>query len=290
MIQNHLNNIGDQSNDLCLKYEHFILIGDFNSEMCQDAMKVFCSIYNIKNLVNEPTCFNNVEYASCIDLILTNKPLYFQKTTVIETGISDYHKLTVTIMKSSFQKQEPIIFNYSYKRFNDDKFRNDLLYEFSKKGFRGISCDGFQFLFMTTLNKPASMKIKYIRANNSPFMNNDLSKAITVRSRLRNKFLKLKTNESREAYKTQRNYRVSLLRQVKKNFYENLSPNLITDNKMFWKQDKPFLPNTPSNNKITLSEGSEIISNPSTCAEILNNLYCDTVKDLDIDRSMHIHC
>ena len=110
---------------------------------------------------------------------------------------------------------------------------NDLLYDFSKKGIRCISCEEFQFLFMKTLNKHVPMKIKYIRANNSSFKNNDLSKAIMVRSRLRNKYLKLKTNESREAYKTQRNFCVSLLRQVKKNFYERLSPNLITDNKMF---------------------------------------------------------
>ena len=122
MIQNHLKSIGGQLDDLCLKYEHFILIGDFNSEMCEDAMKMFCSIYNLKNLVKEPTCFKNVDNHSCIDLILTNKPLYFQKTTVIETGISDFHKLTVTTMKSNFQKQEPIIFNYrNYKRFNNDK-------------------------------------------------------------------------------------------------------------------------------------------------------------------------
>ena len=39
------------------------------------------------------------------------------------------------------------------------------------------------------------MKIKYIRANNSPFMNYKLSKAIMVRSRLINKYLKLKTIE-----------------------------------------------------------------------------------------------
>ena len=81
------------------------------------------------------------------------------------------------------------------------------------------------------------MKMKYIRANNSPFMNNDLSKAIMVRSRLRNKFLKLKTNESREAYQTQRNYCVSLLRQAKKKLYETLSPNLIC----FGSRLNPFL-------------------------------------------------
>ena len=46
------------------------------------------------------------------------------------------------------------------------------------------------------------MKTKYIRANNFPFLNNELSKAIMVRSRLRNKYLKLNTLESRDAYKS----------------------------------------------------------------------------------------
>ena len=76
----------------------------------------------------------------------------------------------------------------------------------------------------------------------------------------------------------------------KKKFYETLSPNLITDNKMFWKQVKPFFSDKPpNNNKITLSEGNEIISNPSTCVEIFNNFFCDAVKDLDIDRSKRVN-
>ena len=83
--------------------------------------------------------------------------------------------------------------------------RNDLLYGISMKGFHEISCEEFETLFMMTLNTHAPVKIKYIRANNSPFMNNELSKAIMVRSRLRNKYLKSKTIESRDAYKKQRN-------------------------------------------------------------------------------------
>ena len=84
------------------------------------------------------------------------------------------------------------------------------------------------------------MKTKYLRANNSPFMNKELTKAIMVRSRLKNKLLKFKTIEAREAYKKQRNFCVSLLRRIKKYFYENLNPKFITDNKKFWKQVKPF--------------------------------------------------
>ena len=57
-------------------------------------------------------------------------------------------------------------------------------------------------------------------------MTKEIYKAIMIRSRLRNKFLKLKTDESRKDYKAQRNYCVSLLRKTKKNFYENLNPTL----------------------------------------------------------------
>ena len=129
------------------------------------------------------------------------------------------------------------------------------------------------------------MKTKYIRANNSPFMNKELSKAIMVRSRLRNKSIKLKTQV---AYKKQRNFCVSLLRKIKKIFYEHLNPGLISDNKKFWKQVKPFFSGkTQYRGNIMLLEGNEIITNPATCAETFNEFFIDVIKNLDIDRTLH---
>ena len=46
----------------------------------------------------------NTKHPTCIDLVLTNKPSYFQTTTVIETGISDFQKLNVTFLKVSANK------------------------------------------------------------------------------------------------------------------------------------------------------------------------------------------
>ena len=109
-----------------------------------------------------------------------------------------------------------------------------------------------------------------------------------VRSKLRNKFLKLKTIESREAYKRQRNYCVSLIRKTNKRFYENPSPNLITDNRKCWKQVKPFFSDkTPINNNTILIEGNEIVTDSSATAEILNNFVVNSIKTLDIDRGLH---
>ena len=89
--------------------------------------------------------------------------------------------------------------------------------ELCKERLCNMECSEFEDIFMRILNRHAPIKRRYIRANNAPFMNKSLSKAIMVRSKLQNKFLKLKTSESREAYNKQRNYCVTLLRESKKN-------------------------------------------------------------------------
>ena len=57
----------------------------------------------------------------------------------------------------------------------------------------------------------APIKQKHNRGNQSPFMNKDIYKATMAGTRLRNRFLKELTQMNRLAYKTQRNYCVSLM-------------------------------------------------------------------------------
>ena len=122
-ISNFLVAIENILNELCLKYENILLMGDLNSEINEERMAIFCNTYNFQSLVKRPPCFKSIENPSCVDLILTNKSLYFQHTSIIETGLSDFHKLTVTQMKAKFIKQKPKILNYrNYKFFNNDTF------------------------------------------------------------------------------------------------------------------------------------------------------------------------
>ena len=58
---------------------------------------------------------------------------------------------------------------------------------------------------MYILNKHAPLKQKYIRVNDNPFVTKELRKEHMLRSRLRNKYYKDKTDASAFAYKTQRN-------------------------------------------------------------------------------------
>ena len=80
-----------------------------------------------------------------------------------------------------------------------------------------------------------------MRGNHLPFMNKTLSKEIMKRTKLRNKFLKERTNESKQWYTSKRNYCVSLLKRQKKNYYDSLNEKDVSDNKTSWRTVKPFL-------------------------------------------------
>ena len=106
------------------KYEKYVLIGDFNVNTSNSFMKEFCSLNGLKNLINKPTCCKNYEKPISIDLILPNQPTLIQRSAVFETGLPDFHLLTVTEFKMSFQKCKPHIITYrNYKNYDNDAFK-----------------------------------------------------------------------------------------------------------------------------------------------------------------------
>ena len=102
-----------------------------------------------------------------------------------------------------------------YKYYNENLFRSELLEELYNINGGAIKCDTFENVCIRVLNRHAPMKKKYMRANNSPFMNKKLSKAVMNRSRLRNKFLNNPTRENRVNYHKYRNFCTGLFRKEK---------------------------------------------------------------------------
>ena len=66
-------------------------------------MQTMCEVHNLKSLIKQQTCYKNPEKPSCIDLILTYVPHMFETTCVIETGLSDFHLVAVTVMRKIFK-------------------------------------------------------------------------------------------------------------------------------------------------------------------------------------------
>ena len=169
----HLSNISKGLDELNSKYDNILIIGDLNTEMSEPSLNEFCQTYNLESIVNKPTCFKNPKNPSCIDLMLTNKQERFLKAKTVETGLSEFHKMVVSIFKKSLKKQKPKIITYrDYKRFDNEKLRESLITCFSTG--ENISYDAFGNLVLQTLDKMAQIKQKHIIGNQSPFMKKEI--------------------------------------------------------------------------------------------------------------------
>ena len=100
-IENHLETL---SNNLVLysfSYENLIIIGDFNICVEDISMSGFCDTFDFKSIIKGATCYQNLENPSSIGLILTNNPRSLRISGVIEAGLLDFHRMVVTVMKTS---------------------------------------------------------------------------------------------------------------------------------------------------------------------------------------------
>ena len=252
----------------------------------KESISEFLNLYSLKNPVKQNTCFKNPDKPTCIDLILTNCPRSFQNTDTFETGLSDFHKLTFTVLKQHFPKQKPrVVIHRQYKNFRNDYFRIELENALLKYDINNIDYDNFIKTFLTVLDKHAPIKKKYLRANHANFVTKQLRKAIMKRSKLRNDFLKDRNDASQSAYRKQRNLCVTLLRKAKKQYFSNLEPKLITDNKKFWKSVKPlFSDKITVKEIINLTENGEILSSDTDIADTFNDYFSSVVQNLNIPR------
>ena len=172
LIAVHLHCIGRGIDFYFSKYDNFVVLGDLNTEISNSFIEQFCASYNLKSLIKEPTCFKSVDNLSCIDLILGNHLKCFQNSGVFETGISDFRKLTFTVLKTYFQKAKQRIIKYrDYKHFDNNDFRDELIRELSSNNIQSDDLARFTNISKMILEKKAPLKERYVRHNQPKFMN-----------------------------------------------------------------------------------------------------------------------
>ena len=78
--------------------------------------------------------------------------------------------------------------------------------------------DPFSFMCFKVLNKHAPQTQRYLLGNHKTFINAEISKAIMIRSRMRNRFLQRRSDENRRLF---RNKEISVY-----HFCEKLKKNI----------------------------------------------------------------
>ena len=71
--------------------------------MTDPSLKKFCNLYSLKTLIKISTCFKNPDNPKVIYLLLTNRPGSFCNSGTLKTGLSDFHKLTLTVLNTYFK-------------------------------------------------------------------------------------------------------------------------------------------------------------------------------------------
>ena len=223
--------------------------------------------------------------------MLTNSKNNFYETVALESGLSDFHKLVVSVLKGYFKKKFQKLSTIGTINTLTTKCSVMNLKMNSKKiGSLILNYDIFKNVCMDAINKHPPLKRKYIRANHAEYMDKELRQAIMKGSKLRNDYLKHRSEENRLTNKNQRNFCVTLLRKKKADYFNNLDLNLVRDNEMFWKTISPYFINNPKKtSKIALvDEKGNTLSEDEKIEETFIKFFGNIIKILKLVSAIFI--
>ena len=105
-----------------------------------------------------------------------NSTQSFLHTSAITTGVSDFHKMIITVLRFMFEKAKPrgIIYR-SYQHYNHDNFERDLMFSMNSLD---RPYELFEESVINTLNKHAPLNKQIVRANEVPYMTKALKKLL----------------------------------------------------------------------------------------------------------------
>ena len=120
------------------KYENIVLLGwlELWREWSCNGKHTY-NTYNLKNLVNKPTCLKNVNNPRTIYLILTNKNKCFFHNDVIEIGLSDFQQMPLTVLKSNYIKCKSKV--KTYRWFNGFNKVSSMVLKLYLTGLKNIT-------------------------------------------------------------------------------------------------------------------------------------------------------
>ena len=257
------------------KYDHTILVGDFNANMLKpDAYETkmlldsFIEPFSLKQLIKEPT---RITKSSCtlIDLILVTKPENALFSGVCDApGISDhcFTYVTYSLKKEKFKPYN--VTKRDFKNINHESFKHDI--EFAPwENILNVGNLNEKVLILENymnqiLDKHAPFKtFRVKKPNHTPWVGKDIQKLMDVRDALKIEFNLTGDNTKFEHYQKFRN-RVTTVRRLAqtKMFNETINKN-PQDSKKFYEAAK----------KLNIIQNNQISGSFHFSADQLNNAF-----------------
>ena len=283
--------------DKCISlYDRYAIIGDLNLDLSSETkgkpLKEFCELYDLQNIIKDPTCFMKNCNPSLLDVFLTNSKKQCIRTLNFATGISDCHNMISTVINITIPNMEKQKISYrSYRNFNYEDFVNDLnkipvpeVVAERDQDLINKNYNSFELAFNEVIDKHIPVKQTYVKNEQLPYMNRQLRKAIYAKKMAYHKYLKHKNPRLWEDYRIKRNFVNKLKKKSLNNYFlERCTGGAKNEN--FWGTIKPYFSKKTKGEKtkITLNENNEIISTEHEVADIFNDFYINVAKDIGKD-------
>ena len=217
----YFNNL-NKALDLYSHYDKKLLVGDFNTEL-SNAWSIFSNNLTLKALSKKKPASKIQIILAPSTFFLTSNSLAFQNTKTAFAGLSDCHKLVLRVLKTTFSKNKPPLYqdykkiNFSknkqplyqdYKKINFSENKQPLYQDYKKINFYDFndelktifsrntvgSCYQFDQAFLNVLDK---------HSHHSSSISKPLRKTIMTRSHLEKGYYKNKSGKRFKAYKKQ---------------------------------------------------------------------------------------
>ena len=269
--------------DLLAKYDDLAFI--FDGNLCptkSSTIQDLCDMYDLKNLIKEPTCHKG-PVSTLLDVLLVTNARRYTKALNEEFCLSDFHNVVgaATRRYAPARKSYPIHYR-SFKNFDDTHFINDI----SAAPFHvaEIFDDVSDMAWFTSnliteiTDVHAPTKTKWVKCKSVPYMNSKLRKAMYSRNMARNNFRKY--GESHwEDYRRHRNKVVNIRKSSLKNYFMK---NCDKNDQNFWKTISPFFSEnrSKSSKNIILNEGEKVIIDQSAISNIFNNHFVSVADEI----------
>ena len=166
-------------------------------------------------------------------------------------GLSVFHKMVVTVLKTTFLKSKPRMITYrDYRSFDNDKFKTDL-----KNSLRARNVSFYlvyKEIFVHVLRRHVPIKQEVARANHAPYVTKAMRKAIMKKPNC------------------------------------SIGISKITDNKVFCKTVKPLLSDKGINStRISLLNDKKVTTEDTEVANAFNGYFETAVNYIGITENKH---
>ncbi len=251
-----------------LKKDIYIL-GDLNCNVLNSsdggakALLDFCSLFNLKQLIDQPTRTTELS-TTLIDVVLVTNKSMVKSVGVTPVGISDHDLVHITL---NFKKSrpKPIYISYrSFKHYDANEFARDISdvpwSVIDGFGDTEDKLEAFHLLFDPILDKHAPIKRVKLRARPDPFVTDEIKVLMQTRDEWRKLAGKTNNPNAWSSYRLLKRQIKHELREAEKEYVAKQIKENPNDSGCLWKVIRSCLPKKAASVK-TFVKDEKVIAN-----------------------------